>query len=42
MGRDRSLATPEVRTVLGTNLMHEFLLGRFGADGKVKTLIEIE
>ena len=38
----RSLAEPGVRTVLGKNLMHEFLLGRFGSKGKVKTLLEIE
>ncbi|MEX0678445.1 MAG: hypothetical protein WD063_15300 [Pirellulales bacterium] len=38
----RSLAEPGVRTVLGKNLMHEFLLGRFGSNGKVKTIVEIE
>lgn len=38
----RSLAESGVRTVLGKNLMHEFLLGRFGSKGKVKTLLEIE
>jgi hypothetical protein len=38
----RSLSAPEVRTVLGKNLMHEFLVGKFLPNGKVKTLLEIE
>jgi hypothetical protein len=38
----RSLSVPDVRTVLGANLMHEFLVGRFKPDGHVKTLVEIE
>lgn len=38
----RSLGDAGVRTVLGKNLMHEFLVGRFKSDGKVKTLLEIE
>jgi hypothetical protein len=38
----RSLTTPDIRTVLGKNLMHEFLVGRFTDDGQVETLLEIE
>ena len=38
----RSLAAPEVRTVLGSNLMHEFMVGEFQADGGVEMLLEIE
>lgn len=38
----RSLAQPAVRTVLGKNLLSEFLVGRFLSDGKVDTLLEIE
>jgi hypothetical protein len=38
----RSLAQPAVRTVLGKNLLSEFLVGRFLSDGKVHTLLEIE
>ena len=38
----RSLAPAAIRTVLGQNLMHEFLVGRFHADGHVDTLLEIE
>ncbi|MBI3837069.1 MAG: hypothetical protein HY288_03940 [Planctomycetia bacterium] len=38
----RSLATPDIRTVLGKNLMTEFLVGHFQTDGHVKTLLEIE
>ena len=38
----RSLGDPGVRTVLGKNLMHEFLLGRFRSKGRIKTLLEIE
>jgi hypothetical protein len=39
----RSLAEPEVRTVLGQNLKNELLIGRFrSANGKVRTLLEIE
>ena len=38
----RSLSPSDIRTVLGKNLMHEFLVGRFGADGRVDTLLEIE
>ncbi len=38
----RSLAEPDIRTVLATNLMHEFLLGSLQSDGQVKTLVEIE
>ena len=38
----RSLAPASIRTVLGQNVMHEFLVGRFHADGRVETLLEIE
>jgi hypothetical protein len=38
----RSLGEVGVRTVLGQNLMHEFLVGRFGSKGNVKKLLEIE
>jgi len=38
----RSLAPAAIRTVLGQNVMHEFLVGRFHADGHVETLLEIE
>lgn len=38
----RSLAPACIRTVLGQNVMHEFLVGRFHADGHVETLLEIE
>ncbi len=38
----RSLGEPAVRTVLGKNLMNELLIGRFGSDGNVKTILEIE
>lgn len=38
----RSLAPAAIRTVLGQNLMHEFLVGRFHADGHAATLLEIE
>jgi hypothetical protein len=38
----RSLSDVGIRTVLGKNLMHEFLLGRFRSSGKIKTLMEIE
>ncbi len=38
----RSLAPAAIRTVLGQNLMHEFLVGRFHTDGRVDTLLEIE
>jgi hypothetical protein len=38
----RSLAAPEVRTVLGSNLLHEFMVGEFQADGGVEMLLEIE
>ncbi len=38
----RSLAPPAIRTVLGQNLMHEFLVGRFQPDGSAETLLEIE
>ncbi len=38
----RSLAAPDVRTVLGSNLAHEFLVGQFTAGGRVDTLLEIE
>jgi hypothetical protein len=38
----RSLAAPAVRTVLGKNLMSEFLVARFQTDGKVEALLEIE
>jgi hypothetical protein len=38
----RSLSTPEVRSVLGVNLMHEFLVADFLPTGKVKRLLEIE
>jgi hypothetical protein len=38
----RSLAPAAIRTVLGQNVMHEFLVGRFHPDGHVETLLEIE
>lgn len=38
----RSLAAPEIRTVLGSNLMHEFMVGQFPPHGPVEALIEIE
>jgi hypothetical protein len=38
----RSLAVPAVRTVLGKNLMTEFLLAHFRTDGGVEALLEIE
>ncbi len=38
----RSLGAPGIRTVLGQNLMHEFLFGSFSHDGQVETLLEIE
>ena len=38
----RSLGLPEIRTVLGANLMHEFLVAQFQADGQIKKLLEIE
>lgn len=38
----RSLARPGNRSVLGHNLISETLVARFGADGKVEPLIEIE
>ena len=38
----RSLSAPDIRTVLGKNLMHEFLFGQFLPNGKVETLLEIE
>ena len=38
----RSLAPTDVRTVLGKNLATEFLVGSLNADGKVKTIVEIE
>ncbi len=38
----RSLSPPDIRTVLGKNLMHEFLVGKFLPNGKVETLLEIE
>jgi hypothetical protein len=38
----RSLAPAAIRTILGQNVMHEFLVGRFHADGHVETLLEIE
>lgn len=38
----RSLEPVASRTVLGHNLVYQFLLGRFGADGTVAPLLEIE
>lgn len=38
----RSLAAPSNRTVLGQNLVGDFLLARVSADGKTKTIVEIE
>jgi hypothetical protein len=38
----RSLAPVDVRTVLGQNLLCEFLVSRFKRDGKIATIIEIE
>lgn len=38
----RSLGEVGVRTVLGQNLRHEFLVGRFGPQGDVQKLLEIE
>jgi hypothetical protein len=38
----RSLTPPRNRTVLGHNLATDFLIARFGRDGSVKTLIEVE
>lgn len=38
----RSLAAPSNRTVLGQNLIGDFLLARVFADGKTKTIVEIE
>ena len=38
----RSLAPARNRTVMGHNLVSEFLIARFGRDGSVKSLIEVE
>jgi hypothetical protein len=38
----RSLTQPRNRSVLGHNLATDFLIARFGRDGSVKTLIEVE
>jgi hypothetical protein len=38
----RSLTPARNRTVMGHNLATEFLIARFGRDGSVKTLIEVE
>ncbi len=38
----RSLGRPAVRSVLGTNLMHEFMVADFKRDGSVHRLLEIE
>jgi hypothetical protein len=38
----RSLTPPRNRTVLGHNLATDFLIARFGRDGSVKSLIEVE
>jgi hypothetical protein len=38
----RSLGPPAIRSVLGTNLMHEFLVADFKRDGSVRRLLEIE
>jgi hypothetical protein len=38
----RSLGPTAIRTVLGTNLMHEFLVARFQADAPIQKLLEIE
>jgi hypothetical protein len=31
-----------VRTVLGKNLMHEFLVGHFPPNGRIQTVLEID
>jgi len=38
----RSLTEPAVRTVLGKNLMHEFLVGHFPPNGRIQTVLEID
>ena len=38
----RSLAKAANRTLLGVNLSTEFLLARFGRDGEIETVLEIE
>ncbi len=38
----RSLARPGNRTLLGHNLVSEFLVGRFGVDGKVRPILDVE
>jgi hypothetical protein len=38
----RSLTKPRNRTVLGHNLATDFLIARFGRDGSVKSLVEVE
>jgi hypothetical protein len=38
----RSLAPPEIRTVLGQNIKCEFMLSQFGRDGQIEELLEIE
>ena len=38
----RSLTPARNRTVMGHNLATEFLIGRFGRDGSVTPLIEVE
>jgi hypothetical protein len=38
----RSLTPPRNRTVLGHNLATDFLIARFGRDGGVKALVEVE
>jgi len=38
----RSLAPPANRTVLGNNLIEEFLLGRFLKSGEVEAMVEVE
>jgi hypothetical protein len=38
----RSLSPPDVRSVLGVNLMHEFLVADFLPTGKIRRLLEIE
>jgi hypothetical protein len=38
----RSLTPARNRTLLGHNLSSEFLIARFGRDGSVKALVEVE
>ena len=38
----RSLAAPSVRSLLGKNLMHQFLMGNVLSTGRIETLIEVD